>query len=118
MTGQILFERPALSYAYIASPYSHDEPIIREQRYLSAAYYVSNCIQAKDHVYSPIVHNHWLAKTFGLRGDFTFWRDFDLTMLSHAYELRILRLDGWEQSRGVREERQFAFDRGIRCVYV
>ena len=118
MSEQIQYTRPQYGYAYIASPYSHGDPHVRELRYMYAAKYTAACIAAGEHVYSPIVHNHHLAKTFSLRGDFDFWKSFDLSMLFHAYELRILRLDGWEKSVGVTAERQFAIEHELRVVYV
>lgn len=118
MNESILRARPQHGFAYIASPYSHDEPFVREQRYLYAAKYTSDRLLNRDHVYSPIVHCHELAKTFNLRGDFTFWRDYNFSMLARAYELRILRIDGWDHSLGVTAERQFAIDNEIPVVYV
>jgi hypothetical protein len=118
MTDQILFTRPQYGFAYVASPYSHPDPHVREMRYAYAAKYTAERIAAGECVYSPIVHNHHLAKTFSLRGDFAFWRDFDLSMLAYAYELRILQIDGWSESAGVTAERQFAADRNVRIVYI
>ena len=113
-----MYTRPQYGFAYVASPYSSPDPHTREMRYTYAAKYTAERIAAGECVYSPIVHNHHLAKTFSLRGDFEFWRNFDLSMLACAYELRILRIDGWGKSVGIAEERQFAVDRGIRVVYV
>ncbi len=118
MSEQIRHTRPQYGFAYIASPYSHGDPHIREMRYMYAAKYTAACLAAEDHVYSPIVHCHEIAKTFNLRGDFDFWRDYNLSMLAHAYELRILRIDGWESSRGLQAERDFAVVHELRIVYV
>lgn len=107
-----------LTYDYVASPYSHESPLIREERYLRVSHYVALCLRGKEWVYSPIVHCHELAKTWDMPKDAGFWLAYNRAMLANARRLRILRLDGWHQSKGVMEETDFAIHNRIPYIYV
>ena len=89
---------------YLASPYSHPDPFVREQRYLMAAKALSELLAAECWAYSPIVHCHELAKIVDLPTHSAFWRRYDFHMLSLSTELLVLMLEGWKTSEGVREE--------------
>lgn len=65
-------------------------------------------------VYSPIVHNHHLAD---LGRDWSFWEEYDLTVLDRCDELHILTLDGWDMSKGVTGEKNFAFNKGTTVIF-
>ena len=69
-------------------------------------------------VYSPIVHCHELAKVHGMPTDAQFWWRYDRAMLALASELRLLKLDGWQQSVGMRKEARFAIEREIPITYI
>lgn len=105
-------------YVYIASPYSHPEPLIREERYLRASYYLQQCLTSRKWAYSPIVHCHELAKIWNLPKDAAFWEDYNFTMLQRAARLEVLRLDGWDQSVGIKAELKKAETFGLPIVYV
>ena len=91
------------NYVYLASPYSDPNRSVMDDRFEQAALFTSQQLELGVTVYSPIVHNHPLAK-YGLNRDWEFWRPHDLIMLSKASELWVLTLDGWKQSVGVSEE--------------
>lgn len=93
---------------YLASPYSHPDPTIRELRYLSAIKATAFLLRQKKWVYSPIVHNHPMALLEELPKEFGFWKDFDLHMIDCAEKLVVLRIEGWEQSVGVAAEVEYA----------
>lgn len=105
-------------YIYVASPYSHELEVERERRYKAVSRYVAFCLVNKEPVYSPIVHNHELAKTYDLPREFSFWRSFDLTMLRYAIRLRVFMLPGWDDSKGVREEIIFAKNLELPIEYL
>lgn len=100
-----------MSFIYLASPYSHADPAIREARYRAAVKYVAKLSRAGVTVYSPVVHYHCVAADHKLPTDAAFWRRHNGRMLFAAHELRILRLDGWRESKGVAQELEWA--RGI-----
>lgn len=89
---------------YLASPYTHKDPFVREARYLAAAKVVAQYLKDGKFVYSPIVHCHELAKIVALGMDFEFWKTYNYHMLELASELHVLGIDGWADSDGVSGE--------------
>lgn len=89
---------------YLASPYSHPDPLERQYRY-DRMVKVAGRLLGQDHfVYSPIVHCHPLALATSLPTDFTFWQRYNLHMLEKSDELWVIQLDGWHESLGVQAE--------------
>lgn len=59
------------------------------------------------HAWSPIVHNHAMMKTFNeftLEERRTKILDFDFTLLKASKCMIVLKIEGWEQSYGVKAE--------------
>jgi hypothetical protein len=103
---------------YLASPYSHPDPLEMEYRYEQACKVTAHFLRLSFVVYSPIVHCHQLAKEFSLPTDFLFWQKFCLAMLNKADGLWVLQLDGWQTSKGVNAEIIHAVNSDIPVVYV
>ncbi len=89
---------------YVASPYSHDDHIIIEQRYKATQDYVAMLFKEKAWAFSPIVHCHALALEFDLPTDASYWKEYNLHMLVRADALHVLQLNNWERSEGVYNE--------------
>lgn len=102
-----------MAFIYLASPYSDKSRTVRHGRYLQVAETTAELLRQGLHVYSPIVHCHELAERHNLPKDFAFWEKYNFAMLEQASALHILELEGWEQSKGVRGEIQFAVKTGI-----
>jgi nucleoside 2-deoxyribosyltransferase len=96
---------------YLASPYSHANPSIREQRYLAACRATATLIRAGQVVFSPVVHSHPLV-AFGLPTAWAAWERIDRAFLERCDEVAVLMLDGWDQSVGVRAELRIARELG------
>lgn len=96
---------------YLASPYSHDDPAVREARFRAVCLATAALIRAGNVVFSPVVHSHPLA-SFGLPTTWEFWAEQDRHYLACCDELVVLMLDGWEDSVGVREEIRIAKELG------
>lgn len=103
---------------YLASPYSHDSWHVRETRYLNAVKACEFLLAQRRWVYSPIVHCHELAKMVALPGDFGFWKDYNFAMLSRCETFMILRIEGWETSKGVSTEKAEAERLQIKVEYL
>jgi nucleoside 2-deoxyribosyltransferase len=92
---------------YLASPYSHPEPVVREVRFRAACHATARLIAAGHVVFSPIVHGHPLVH-HGLPTDWSFWERFDRDHLVRCDEVVVLMLDGWRESVGVAAEIRIA----------
>jgi len=102
---------------YLASPYTHDDPSIREARYLKAAAETVRLAGLRHVVYSPIVHWHEVAKRHFLPHDASFWEHQNRSMLELATTLYILTLDGWKESLGVTQETLWAKQLHIPIIH-
>lgn len=93
---------------YLASPYTHADPLIEQQRYDAAYAYTLQQIRLGVVIFSPIVYCHHFYTGGHLGGDFSTWKDFNLEMILRSTALRVLRLKGWENSVGVNAEIDYA----------
>lgn len=107
---------------YLASPYSHEDPAIRHQRYEAVLNMTAKMILKWGLiVYSPIAHNHHIALMHEERNEsyaFGFWEKFDKKMIARCDELWIYTIDGWKESKGVLAEREFALSLGMKIRFV
>jgi hypothetical protein len=104
---------------YLASPYSHPDPAVREARYNAAALCAATCLNVGQHIFSPIAYGHILHEinpTLGTSA--AAWRAFNTAMLRHASTLCVLQLSGWEESAGVLEEMTMAKALGIPIYFI
>lgn len=88
---------------YLASPYSHADPAVREERYHAACRATAALLGAGLVAFSPIVHSHPLV-AFDLPSGWDFWERIDRAHLERCDEVVVLTLDGWQQSAGVNAE--------------
>ena len=95
---------------YLASPYSHDDPKVREARFQAVCRVAGRLMREGVHVFSPIAHTHPIALAGDLPKGWDFWAEFDRQMVQACEELWILRLPGWEMSTGVQAEIKLAKD--------
>ena len=102
---------------YLASPYSHPDPAIREQRFHAVCCAAAKLIRVGHVVISPVVHSHPFA-ALGLPPDWRFWERCDRTLLERCDRLVVLMLDGWHESEGVGAETALAKERGIPVGYL
>lgn len=94
---------------YLAQPYSHPDPEVRQARYETAIHAVV-CLALKGyHVFSPIVNSHPLVLACpSLGGEFEQWREFDEAMIARSDAVYVLMIDGWSESVGVKAEMEYA----------
>jgi nucleoside 2-deoxyribosyltransferase len=106
------------SMIYLASPYSDPDPAVMEQRFDAVCRKAGKLMNAGFVVYSPIAHCHPIAMRVGLPRDWAFWQKFDRVMIRAATDFYVLRLPGWETSKGVAAERKIAEAMGLRTVFI
>lgn len=116
------------SYIYLASPYtairedgSYDDALMEERYKL-----VTNCfhqlVAAGLTIYCPISMTHRIdclnAGLYGYRIAPEFWYEFDKPFMQHASMLFVLKLPGWELSKGLQDEIKTATERHMPIVYL
>lgn len=102
---------------YLASPYSHPNSEVREQRFRAACHAAAGLLASGQTVFSPIVHGHPLVG-HGLPTDWPFWERFDRDHLARCDEVVVLMLAGWRESVGVAAEIRIAEELGKPVRYL
>jgi hypothetical protein len=99
---------------YLAGPYSG-----QEEHSFRCLTYLTGRLQKLGHVvFSPVTHSHPVARSQSMPTDHEFWMDQDLPFLqAWADELWVLKLPGWEESKGVQEEIRTAEEQCLTVRY-
>ncbi len=96
---------------YLACPYWHEDPDIRDQRYRIASYVAHHLMQQGHMVFSPLSHSVPIARWGDSDGDHEFWLRQDASFLLHwATDLYIICTDGTYESYGVNWEIDYWLD--------
>jgi hypothetical protein len=103
---------------YLATPYTHNNPEIKEKRFQIVNEVAGYLINKGEIVFSPISQNHPIAKCCNLPGDCEYWLEFDKTFLEICCKLYVLTIEGWEESKGVQAEIKIAEENGIEIEYI
>ena len=93
---------------YLCVPYTHDNPGIREIRAIQADMAAAKLIEQGHIVFSPISHSHRIAHHLSNHNDGSFWIEQDMPFLKMADELMVVKLDGWDRSKGIEMEIKIA----------
>ena len=102
---------------YLASPYSHSDPLVRQARFDAACRSAAGLISAGHVVVAPIVQGHPLVH-LGVPGDWSFWAPLAREYIARCDEVVVLQLDGWRESEGVQAEMALARKLGKRVDYL
>lgn len=102
---------------YLALPYSHNDPQVREARYRTATSVAAFLMKQGATVFSPITFGHQICQ-YGIDTSFKRWAELDFPMISWADEFWLLELDGHEISFGVQEELKQAMLVGTKIVRI
>jgi len=91
---------------YLASPYTHEQYLVRALRAKAAARAAGVLLKAGYLVFSPIVHGHLIAmySKFPVPIDYSYWESLNKEFIIWSDVLYILTLDGWEDSAGIERE--------------
>lgn len=103
---------------YLATPYSHSDPAVREARYRKALEYAALLLRMGAFVYSPIAHTHVIATDFELENSFEFFKGFDFAMIERCDILAVAQIDGWRESVGIAAEIEYAVSLHKPVVYL
>lgn len=103
---------------YLATPYFHEDSTIRHFRFLTASRIAGRLIASGQHVFCPIAHSHSIAAEWELPKGFDYWREYDMWFLSRCDKVLVVKMHGWEQSKGVQAEIEMATKLGIPVEYI
>ncbi len=106
------------SYVYLASPYSHESHAIMERRFNDVCGVAANLMRSGVLVFSPIAHTHPIAVHGELPRGWEFWEKYDVVMIRNAEKVFVLKMRGWETSKGVQAEIKIAQELGIPVEYI
>lgn len=103
---------------YLASPYSHPDPAVRQQRFETVCFIAARLMREGHHVYSPIAHTHPIAVKGELPTGFEYWEAFDRKMITACDAVWVAMMDGWRESVGVTAEIKIADELGKPVRYI
>lgn len=106
---------------YLASPYTPTgEGDSVEERVTLSCRAAAVLMGAGHKVFAPIPHSHAIAEHLDEkhRFDHEFWMLQDLEILRHCGLLVVLKLHGWEKSRGVTREIELAKAVNIPIIFM
>ena len=93
---------------YLASPYSASTKEAQEDNYQRVLRFAGRLLAKRNKVWSPIVHNHVLAQLYDLPTDHRFWKEYNHDFIRRCDEVWVACIEGWEHSKGVEDEIEFA----------
>ena len=103
---------------YLACPYSHPDPAVRQQRFEEVNKFAAKLMGAGLTVYSSISHTHPIALAGDLPKGWDYWQRLDREFMRACSTLVILDLPGTKESVGVRGEIDLAIEFGIQWFRV
>lgn len=103
---------------YLACPYTHKYPAIRMFRFKKVSKFAATLMKEGHLVFSPISHSHQICVEANLPIDFAYWQELDNSFLEWCTVMIVLKLDGWEDSKGIQEEIKIAQFMGKEVIYM
>lgn len=92
---------------YVLSPYRSDDPEVVAKRVYECDRY---CAHLFNHGFVPICtvsSGHRLTEQFQISDDFEVWRENCHTLIDICGEVHILLQEGWEESTGLGDEKEY-----------
>jgi hypothetical protein len=103
---------------YIGSPYSHQDPEVIEENYRRVSRLAAKLCSQGHVAFSPITYGHVLLTFEKMPGDWEFWKSFCISFLEKSDELLVYKMPGWENSRGLAAEIEFATEKNIKITWL
>ena len=113
-----------MSYYYLSNPYNGTEQE-KSERVEICSRVCFHFIRQKIPVISPVIHNHamnhqqdiaTILKEIPFEERFDFIMDFDFNLLKPAKAMLLLKLPGWDKSKGVAYEIDFCKQHAIPII--
>lgn len=106
------------SLVYLACPYNHSDPAIRQARFEVVNRVAARLMCEGLHVILPISHTHPIALAGDLPRGWDYWEQYDRALLRCCGKLIVLMLNGWVHSIGVNAEIAIAQELKIPIEYI
>jgi hypothetical protein len=103
---------------YFGCPYSHKDPEVVQERFEKACRTVAKLTSQGYVVISPIIYGHTLIQYHEMPGDWAFWKNFCQSFLVKCSEMMVYKMEGWEESEGLKAEIERADQLGLKITYV
>lgn len=100
---------------YVAAPFWHDDENVRNYRRRKAIEYSETLFNKGIPFYSPLMYSERFKERKAKEG---YWIEHGLKMVDVCDEMRVLCLEGWELSGGIKGEVARAEARGIEVKYI
>lgn len=102
---------------YLASPYTNKSPTVREKRFVAISITASQLTLVGYNIYSPILNGHIMSQYIHFPRKYDFWAARDRQFIEWCDRFYIVKLEGWEQSKGIEKEIEAAKELRKPIVY-
>ena len=99
--------------AYLAVPYSHPNKLMMNIRFETVTAILANLTRKGMVCFSPITHSHKVSVDYGVDGAWEFWENIDFKFLDACQSIIVVKMEGWDKSRGVLAEIEYAKKTGM-----
>lgn len=103
---------------YLASPYSHDNSLVRQLRYEAVIYTASELTKDGFRLIEPIGMCHQQSLQHGMPTGYEFWKTRDRGFIDVCDVVIVLTINGWYESEGVTDEILHAKETGKPVYYL
>lgn len=103
---------------YLACCYTHEDQKVRDDRAEKIMKKAAELIQEGYFVFSPITHSHEMAKKYDLPITFEYWAAANHSMIDWCDTVMVLKLNGWNESKGVKDEVEYSVCANKEVVFV
>ncbi len=103
---------------YLATPYSHPDHAVMEQRFHDACLVAGALMRTGEVIFCPIAHTHPIAVRCELPRGFDYWEKYDREILGRCTKLVVVKMDGWQDSKGIAGEIAIATELGLPIHYI
>lgn len=103
---------------FVSMPYSDPSKRVVNGRMAIYARKMAEYAQQGELVVGVLWNHFALEHIPGLKDDWETWKRFSEDLLVRCQRLRIIRIDGWDRSEGVKGEIEFAKANGIPVEYI
>lgn len=102
---------------YLAAPYSHPDPTVREARMKVFYEYDAKLMREGHFTVSPLAKVA-TAKHSDIPDTWDYWEQYSYELLSRCDGMYVLMFDGWDQSTGVTAELKYCTEHNIPVTFI